>query len=300
MAKGGLILALVLAIGAWALLAGAAPGEKSASVPAPAPAAGAGNESAWAEALALFGAKVPEGKTLSQLLGPLTADTTLKKAGALTPREFFAQYQAADEWTRLVMRRWGRARLRELARRDALSRSAVSALLGPEAAGVSGSAFFGAPPIPEESYHALIHYLEFCATQVPGSKYQASDAGRATIDRALQASLAITSPEGRVQYWDFDAVWSDALRSAACLGPRGTETLKPGLLWLYQEMREPAGLDFLPEVPKDLQEKIAAEGGALFSRARAASKNMPASLAAVIDWRCGTGPASAAPAPSKP
>jgi hypothetical protein len=245
------------------------------------------DDSSWIELMSTLGAKVPEGKKISELFGPLPGETTLSRVGALTPARFMEKYRASDDWTRLVMKRFARARLRELGRRGALNRDAVDAALGPEPAGVAGSRFFGIVEIPQESYHALISYIEFAAQSVPGSAYKPSEENRKKIDRALQVSLAISSMEGRLQYRDFDVVWSDLLMKLSCAGKAGEGALGPGILWLYAQVRAPAGLEFLPALPPDLQKKVDQEGGRLFTSAREASRNMPPSLAALTQWRCG-------------
>ncbi|HUT52104.1 MAG TPA: hypothetical protein VM658_01800 [bacterium] len=257
----------------------------SALAAGPVPAAA--DDAAWSEVLKITGARLAADKGPAFLLGPLPGESTLSPYGALAPSEFMLKYNSADDRTKLLMSRFARSRLRELGRRGILNEAAVAALLGPEPAGVRGSRFFGIVEVPAESCHALINYLEFAASLAPGSTYEPSDENRKKIDRALQASLALSSAQGRIQYRDFDVVWSWLGMKASCGGAATEQSLEPGLLWLYAQMRGPAGLTFLPALPRELIAKIDQEGGRLFSEARRASATMPPSLAALTQWRCG-------------
>lgn len=242
------------------------------------------NEPAWRAVFLLIDAKLPDDKSLAEILGPLPADTTALKLGSQTPEQFAVLYQASIERVQLVMWLSARARLRELSRRDVLDQSVVDSLLGPQPAGVRGSEFFGIPSVPSSSYHALLSYLEFAAANIPGGGYEPTEQGREKINRALQASLAVSSPETRLQYRDFDVVWSSALKEYMCQGEG--ESLRPGLLWLYHQIHDASGLDWLPEISDDLKKMVEAEGGAFFLIARKESESMPDSLAGVTRWRC--------------
>jgi hypothetical protein len=250
---------------------------------APAPAA---DDAAWAKVLKIAGARVPADKGLVSLLGPLPGESTLARCHALSPSAFAAQYNSADGRTRLLMERFARSRLRELGRRGIINDAAMAELLGPEPEGVSGSRFFGIVPVPAEAYHALINYLEFSASLVPGSTYQPSDENRKKIDRAMQDSLALSSADGRIQYADFDVVWSWLGMKTACPGA-DVKAMAPGLLWLYDQVREPADLSFLPPLSPDLAARVNQEQGKLFLEARQSSASLPPSLAALTQWQCG-------------
>jgi hypothetical protein len=245
----------------------------------------AGDEKAWRELFALTGGKLPEGKTMTELVGPLPGDSALAAAGCLPPRTWADRYQRAPEASQLVMRRGMMARLRDLARWDLVNPAVVEQLLGPEGPGVNGSEFFGMPPVPGAAYRALVNYLEYAAERVPGEGYQPSAADEARIGRALQASLALSSADGRLQYHNFDVVWSNVLKDQDCAGPRQAELL-PGVLWLYVQLRASVGLDFLPTVSADLQAKIDADNGRRFTAAREEAAALPDSLAALTCWRC--------------
>lgn len=253
-------------------------------IPAP-PSQGDDLESAWSDLIVLAGGSVPEGETMSGLLGPLPGKADHEKAGTPTAREFLDLYARADERVKLVMKRSVRARLRELARRNVVEWRRMERLLGPEGAGVHGSEFFGIPPIPEEAYHSLIFYIEWCAYSLPGSSFESTPEVRARIDRSLQACLAISSARVRTQYWDFDAVWSSMLMVYVC-GGKGEDFL-PGALWLYSQLRENCDLGWLPPVPADLSGRVEADGGGIFSRARGRFRSVPAGLASVTAWECG-------------
>lgn len=263
----------------------AGPVPPAASVPQASSPAERG-ETEWRAVLELIPARLPPEKKFSEVLGPLPKEGEARSAGSLTPAEFLKRYQSAKEETRLLMRRSARARFRELGRRGVVKAERVAELMGPEPAGVHGSRFFGMPPVPLESYRALLNYLQYVAVILPGSRYEPSPENQRKLDRALQASLALTSPAGRLQYADFDVVWSAVLRETACAGEK-RRSLRPGIVWLYLQMREAAALDFLPPVPEDLARTARAEGGALFAQAREESRNLPPSLAALTVWRCG-------------
>ncbi len=253
-------------------------------IPFTSPAEKEGKDYAWREVLELIGADVPEDRSVSDLLGPLPGATAHERARSLTPREFMSVYERSSDDVKLIMRRSARSRLRELYRAGAVDQAAVAALIGPEGAGVSGSRFFGIPPIPEESFRALISYMEFAALSVPGGGFEVSRENREKIDRALHVSFAISSAEVRTQYWGFDAVWSLVLMHYFCGGR--DRAMLPGILWLYKELREHADLGFLAGLDRGLSEEVEAEGGALFAGARREIRRMPASLAAVTLWEC--------------
>jgi hypothetical protein len=245
----------------------------------------AADEAGWREVLTLTGAKLPEGTPVAELLGPLPGDSALAASGCLPPAAWAEKYQRADEGSRRDMRRVTVARLRDLGRWGLVKPAGVDQLLGREGPGARGSEFFGIPPIPGDAYRALVYYIEYAAARVPGGGYSASEADAARIDRALQAALALSSPEVRAQYHDFDVVWSNVMKDLDCAGPKKSELL-PGVLWLYAQLRTSVGLDFLPAVPPDLQKKVDQESGKLFTAAREEAASLPDSLAALTCWQC--------------
>jgi hypothetical protein len=173
--------------------------------------ADSGLESRWMEILKIAGADPPEGAKADAVLGPLPSDDELKSGGGLSTGEFIDAFNSPNA-ARGLMRDFARARLRELGRRGFLDSVAVEAVLGPEPRGVSGSRFFMIPPIPGDSFQTLIDYILAAALAVPGGDYMPSLDDRLKIDRALQASFAISSPRVRMQYMDFDVVWTTAQR----------------------------------------------------------------------------------------
>jgi hypothetical protein len=243
-------------------------------------------ESAWRDVLEIGGAQVPAGAGLGGIVGPLPSDDELLRRGGLTTADFLSAFRSSDKETQQAMGRFVRARLRELARRGVLDGNRVDALLGPEPAGVRGSSFFGIPPIPGDSYQAMMDYILVAAAMIPGSSYEPSLEDREKLDRSLQASFAISSPRVRRQYMDFDVVWTTARMELMCASDRERDSLAPDLLWLYVEIIGSAGLDWLPAPPADLREKILLQGSGLFARAREESRSMPDSLAAVTAYRC--------------
>jgi len=245
------------------------------------------DEAGWREVVLLSGGKLPEGASLTDLFGPLPTDAELAQAGALTPEEFLARYQSADEATSKAMPMFMAARLRELGRRGALKPAAVEAVLGAEGDGVRGSEFFAVPAVSGAAYRALLSYIEYAAANVPGGAYQPSEPGRARIDRSLQAYLALAAADTRTQYADFDEIRTGALLRLACASPEDRAALLPGALWLYELLRDAAGLTWLPAPSPELSRLVEAEDGTFFMQARREADRMPESLAALTLWKCG-------------
>jgi hypothetical protein len=247
--------------------------------------ADSGLESRWMEILKIAGADPPEGAKADAVLGPLPSDDELKSGGGLSTGEFIDAFNSPNA-ARGLMRDFARARLRELGRRGFLDSVAVEAVLGPEPRGVSGSRFFMIPPIPGDSFQTLIDYILAAALAVPGGDYMPSLDDRLKIDRALQASFAISSPRVRMQYMDFDVVWTTAQMELSCARSEKRASLTHDMIWLYLQVKDSAGLDRLPSPPDRAAEKILDQGSGLFSRAREISRTMPESLAAVTAWKC--------------
>jgi len=243
------------------------------------------DQAAWQELLEIAGANLPPDIDLEKTFGPLPGQQELHDAGCMTPPEFLFHYRSAGDRSRRIMQLFAAARMRELSRRGLLSGQA-KALLAPEPPGVSGSEFFGIPPIPGDAYSALLNYLQSAAEMIPGAGYKSSQASREMIDRHLQASLALSSTQARAQYADFDVVWSEVLIETVCAGRGSEKSMAPGLLWLYNELRVPAGLDFLPAVPESMQSEVEKEAGELFQRARIRARDLKPGLAALTDLPC--------------
>ena len=252
--------------------------------PAPAAVEPSPDEAAWQAVLGLGGAKFTDKQSVAALLGPLPTEDELKTAGSFTPSAFMALHDQASAPVREAMAVQVRARLRELDRREALKAGGVDALLGREGDGVAGSKLYEIPPIPAESFTALVTYLELSAAMVSGGSWRADPGLHRKVEDQLRVSLAVSSADGRRQYRDFDVVFALVRREMALTTEAERRALLPGLVWLYGQVRGPAGLSLLPEVPAGLKEAAAAEGGAWFSRARQESESMPSSLAALTIW----------------
>ena len=237
----------------------------------------------WADVLALAGVSFQSDEEVENALGPLPDESKIEKAGNFTASRFMEIYKNTGDDEKLIMERSVRSRLRELYRRGALD-GKLAQVMGHENAGVPGSQTFNIPPVPAESYHALISYIEFSAMLVPGSEFRPSPEARARIDRALQASLAISSPEVRSQYWGFDVAWSSILAHWVCEDDR--EEMIPGMLWLYASIIDTSSMDFLPAPPEGLAGKIRVEGGALFAEGREELRDMPGDISAITWWEC--------------
>jgi len=241
-------------------------------------------EDAWRGVLTeVAGARLPQGASVSDILGPLPGETAFKMAQSLAPARFLELYLASGEGTQLVMRRSARARLRALSRTGALPEQAVWSILGRESFGVSGSRFFKVPPVPMEPYRALVSYVEFCASTAGDMKI--SDDNRERIERSLQAALAVSSPEVRMQYWDFGVVWTRLLMTWVCA--KDKNRVLPGLVYHYMQLRSNQALDWLPPLEEKLKRRALEEGGAAFAAARKEAEDMPPTPASITFFKCG-------------
>ncbi len=238
------------------------------------------------ELIKVMGGDVPDGRSVAELLGPLPSDTVFRRLDSLSPSRFATIYELADRSKKRVMRDLCRARLRELSRREVVSKSGVAALLGKEGAGLPGSEFFEIPAIPGESYRALLDYMEYSAKSAGGAGYSMDKESRKLLERSLRVSLAISTREGRAQYRDFDLVWAAVRREYVCAQEGERKQLGAGMLWLYRQLRRACGMEWLPPVSSELDKRISEEGGALFLSARKESAALPPSLAVITRWRC--------------
>ncbi len=252
--------------------------------PAAKPASDVSKKDAWVKVLRIAGAELDDDFDPAGVLGPLPSDSEVVKEGSLTPAAFAELYDKSGPMIKRTMKNSARSRLRELSRRGDVPFSSVAALIGWETMGVHGSKTYGIAPVPGESYEALKDYISFCVSKIPGFGRGLTIPERERLDRSLQVSLAVSSQEVRLQFSDFDVVWANASRHYYCSGEN--EELLPGMLWLYGQIREPSGLEFLPQLPLDLKEKAAEEKGELFAKARSDSERMPSSIAAITFFPC--------------
>jgi|GEM_PF-5509410 len=245
--------------------------------------------SPWEEVAKIMGGRVPQGRSVADILGPLPSDTITRRMDSLGPERFINVYELADRPVKRVMRDISRARLRELSRRGEAQKNDVELLLGAETGGIAGSEFFDVPPVPGESFKALVDYMEYGAELVGGRGYILDEEDRGRLSRSLKISLAASTRQTRRQYRDFDLVWAIVRRKHVCAGEQEREKQVPGMLWLYHQLWRTGGIQWLPSVSPDMEERVRKEGGALFLSARQESASMPSSLAVLCRWRCSKG-----------
>ncbi|MFO8055871.1 MAG: hypothetical protein R6V10_01065 [bacterium] len=249
--------------------------------------------SSWERLISIMGGEVPAGRSVQDVLGPLPSDTVYRRLDSLTPSGFVTAHELAGQAKRRVMSDLARARLRELSRRGEVSRSDVDLLLGAEGSGLPGSEFFGIPSVPAEAYEALLDYLEYGAELAAGPGYAWDNDSRERLDRSLQASLAVSTRQTRRQYRDFDLVFAIVRREYVCADEDKKKEMRAGMLWLYHQLRGAAGMEWLPAVSPELEERIRKEAGSLFMSARKESASLPATVGVLTRWRCGFGPSQA-------
>ena len=231
----------------------------------------------WSKIFSLFGSTLSENE-LKVIVSNLTKTNDDIKGTS----EFLYIYKSADKEKKSLMLSSAKAKLRELSRRNPLIEDDVNKILGPEEAGVNGSQFFGVPEIPGESYNALLDYMEFAAWSIPGNDYKSTQESRQKLDRAMQATFALSPPETRLQYIDFNVVYSIIRRENLCAGPRKNQAI----FWLYLKYQQTSAFSWLPSLPPDIEEIVNLEGGPLFSQAKTESKNMPPDISSILVWDC--------------